>query len=396
LFYLTVLEPQSVCSPPHKTDFKSPAEERLIRKMAKMALNGYEIGIQRKIKPADHIQSMADKIQDTVVTKHPLNTECSSSGESSCDNTLKKSLNKSFDKGYKTHDSIQTLGDRIKETIISNHPATINSINGHVPPPPPIPKSPIPTFNTQSTPVALPMNNKRPSNFIPKNLNSTFTSETNHVDKISNGTGYLNKDDLNIDKTEKNSNTLRKKTGFEKASFLNGMNSSNNEVYNQELNLNSNTLNKKKMFENNEALTGSNNFIEAMANKFVEKNIIPDATSDKNIDNSSLILPHDDQQSLKLNSVNSVHDNTEYSLKPVNNSNGKFENMESENQHDSGDKEDSDSEIIVKRRPKKNIINDDGRRDSHIVARPLSTMTSLDVADGMFPVCHKCDKAITR
>lgn len=391
--------------------------------MAKMALNGYEIGIQRKIKPADHIQSMADKIQDTVVTKHPLNADGSSSGESSRDNTLKHSSNKSFDKGYKTQDSIQTLGDKIKETIINNHPMTTNFTNSNVPVPPPIPKSPIPSFNIHSTPVAPPMNNIinhiKQTEYIPKNLNNTFASDVhNNTEKSLNGSGYSSSEDFNKDKYESNnilSNTLRKKTGFEKTSFLNGMNSYNNDTYKPGIKLDSNTLNKKKIFENRETMNDSNNYVDKVY-KFNDMNNVTDLNiSIKNNSfeksltegNTKSILPDDDHaQKPKL--PNNMYDNTLYTFKAVKNDdntitssndsvNSKIEKRsEIEFADDNEKRDDNESEVVVRRRQKKHTRNDDGRRDSHIVARPLSTMTSVDVTDGMYPVCHKCDKAITR
>lgn len=391
--------------------------------MAKMALNGYEIGIQRKIKPADHIQSMADKIQDTVVTKHPLNADGSSSGENSRDNTLKHPLNKPFEKGYKTQDSIQTLGDKIKETIINNHPMTVNFTNSNVPVPPPIPKSPIPTFNAHSTPIAPPMNmninnNIKQSEYIPKNLNNSFAFDAhNNSEKSLNGSGYSSSEDFNKDKTESSnvlSNTLRKKTGFEKTSFLNGMNSYNNDTYKPEIKLDSNTLNKKKMFENREAVNGGNNYADKI-NKFNDKNNVTDLnistknnTFEKSMNegNTKTTLA-DDDYAQKPSLPHNMYDNTLYTFKTRNDNNSIMSsndsvNSKTEKRSETGStdgsekQEDNESEVVVKRRQKKNTRNDDGRRDSHIIARPLSTMTSVDVTDGMYPVCHKCDKAITR
>ncbi|XP_028161550.1 PDZ and LIM domain protein Zasp isoform X5 [Ostrinia furnacalis] len=420
--FAPILDSQSVSSP-QKTDFKSPAEERLIRKMAKMALNGYEIGIQRKIKPADHIQSMADKIQDTVVTKHPLNADGSSSGENSRDSTLKHPLNKTFEKGYKTQDSIQSLGDKIKETIINNHPMTINFSNGNVPVPPPIPKSPIPTFNAHSTPIPPPMNinvnnNIKQTDYIPKNLNNSFATDTlNKTEKSLNGSGYSSSEDYK-EKPENNisvSNTLRKKAGFEKTSFLNGMNSFNNDTYKPEIKLDSNTLNKKKIFENKDAMNGLNNYADKV-NKFNDKNNVTDlniSIKNNSIEKSfnegnSKTIINDDDYSQKQSLPHNMCDNSLYTYKSVKNDNNTTINSnesvnsktinrsETEFTNGSEKQDDDESEVVVKRRQKKNTRNDDGRRDSHIIARPLSTMTSVDVTDGMYPVCHKCDKAITR
>lgn len=391
--------------------------------MAKMALNGYEIGIQRKIKPADHIQSMADKIQDTVVTKHPLNADGLSSGENSRDSTLKRPLNINFEKGYKTQDSIQSLGDKIKETIINNHPVTVNFTNNNVPVPPPIPKSPIPTFNVHSTPVASQniTNNKKQTEVVPKNLNNIFVSDTHNScnnEKSHNGSGFLSNEDLNKDRTDSNtlSNTLRKKTGFDKTSFLNGMNSSYNDIYKPEIKLDSNTLNKKKIFENRDVINGSNNYgyIDKI-NKVQDKsnvtnfNISVKSNSpEKTIDESNSKMINDEDHNQKPSLPNNLYDNTLYSYKAVKNDNNvtinSNDNLSNQTGHHkepeftNGDEkqDENESETVVRRRQKKNTRNDDGRRDSHIIARPMSTMTSADVADGLYPVCHKCDKAITR
>lgn len=419
----------------HKTEFKSPAEERLIRKMAKMALNGYEIGIQRKIKPADHIQSMADRIQDTVVTKHPLNTDSLSSEDNSRESTLRRPLHKNFERGYNTSDSIQSIGDKIKDTIISKHPASINFSNNGIPVPPPIPNSPIPTFNAHSTPIVLSQfnNNKKPSDFIPKNLSNTFTSDIHAQstsEKSYSGSGYSSSDDSNKDKYENNyiNNTLRKTTGLEK-SFLNGMNNTTNQdTFKSELKFDnnvSNTLsNKRSIFEKKDITNGHNNTldnvnksVEKRNNGFSETNTLKKKASifekSRNFENGkSNNVVQDDLNTKKQELPNNLYDNSLYTLKSVktngtngtSNFKGDIDNMkhdkenkdEKENSNGRESQEDTETEVVVKRRQKKIERNDDGRRDSHIIARPLSTMTSVDVTDGQYPVCHKCDKAIKR
>lgn len=386
----------------HKPEFKSPAEERLIRKMAKMALNGYEIGIQRKIKPGDHIQTMADKIQDTVVTKHPLNADNVSSEENSRDNTLKRPIiNTNIDKVYKAPDpSIISIGDKIKETLMINHPA--NTLNGNKqfsPPPPPLPSSPIPSLNTLSTP-------KKQSDFIIKNNTPNLNGfEKSHYSENE----YSSSDDSNKDKPENNnSDTLQKKKFVEKASFLNGMNKTNDTKPETNFETSfSNTLNKRKMFErdtlkspvspldNNRSKVGVK-FNNKSNNDTWNKNNAVEKTKQDIIDT---VL----NQSTKKGLSNDLQDNTLYSYKSISPESNGLANISKSDLIDNkdikypvNDFEDNDEEVVVTRRQKKCTRNDDGRRDSHIIARPLSTMTSTDAVDGLYPVCHKCDKAIKR
>lgn len=416
----------------HKTEFKSPAEERLIRKMAKMALNGYEIGIQRKIKPADHIQSMADRIQDTVVTKHPLNTDNLPSENNSREGTLRRPLNKNFEKGYNTADSIQSIGDKIKDTIISNHPASINFNNNGIPVPPPIPNTPIPTFNAHSTPIVSSQFNtaKKPSDFIPKNLSNTFTSDIHAQstsEKSYSGSGYSSSDDSNKDKHENNfiNNTLRKKTGLEK-SFLDGMNNTTNQDnYKSEPKFDNvpNTIsNKRSIFEKKDTTNGHKNTlengikpVEKRNNGGFETNTLKKTASifekSLNFENGkSNNLIQDEEYTKKQGLPNNLYDNSLYTFKSAksngtNNFKADLDNNmthdrvtadEKESSNGRANHDDTETEVVVKRRQKKIERNDDGRRDSHIIARPLSTMTSVDVTDGQYPVCHKCDKAIKR
>lgn len=382
----------------HKPEFKSPAEERLIRKMAKMALNGYEIGIQRKIKPGDHIQTMADKIQDTVVTKHPLNVD-NMSDENSRDSNLIHPKN--IDKVYKAPDpSIISIGDKIKETIMNNHPAS--AVNGNAPlspPPPPLPCSPIPTFNSNSTP-------KRHCEFISKNLNN--------FDKSYHGSDYSSSEDSNKDKSETNcSDTIRKRKGLE-ASFLNGMNNStyDNKPPEAKFETNfSNTLNKRKIFEK-ETPKNLNSTLEYKSKIGDKSNNLHEPWNKSNIFEKSkdeiinTSLCQNDEQLSKKGLANNLHDNTLYTYKSTitekndqSNTNIRSDTTDSKDtkelENENRDDEDTD-EVVVQRRQKKCTRNDDGRRDSHIIARPLSTMTAADVADGLYPVCHKCDKAIKR
>lgn len=406
--FLTAIETGSL----HKPEFKSPAEERLIRKMAKMALNGYEIGIQRKIKPGDHIQTMADKIQDTVVTKHPLNADNTPCGETSRDSTLRRSTNTNIDKVYKAPDpSIISIGDKIRETIMINHPAS--TVNDHAPlspPPPPLPCSPIPTFNSHNT-------SKKPCDLISKNMHN--------FDKPYNGSDYSSSEDSNKDKSEVNySDTLRKRKGFEKASFLKDINNSTFDTKPSEAKFEtnfSNTLNKRKIFEkdtpknpileNKPKIGDKSNVIKiddkAMQDTLNKTNLIEKSKDHNTIINTALSSLNDDQSS-RIGLANNLNDNTLYTYKsqiPENNS-PLNTNLQSDTIDSNDTKEvlnekenfndDNSDEVIVQRRQKKCARNDDGKRDSHIIARPLSTMTAADVADGLYPVCHKCDKAIKR
>ncbi|XP_072940273.1 uncharacterized protein Zasp52 isoform X2 [Epargyreus clarus] len=406
----------------HKTEFKSPAEERLIRKMAKMALNGYEIGIQRKIKPADHIQSMADKIQDTVVTKHPLNSDSAPSGESSQENTLKRPLKKSYDRCFRATDFNNAFSH--KEINPSIFLENDNTSNGHAPVPPPIPTTPVPTFNAHSTPIR---NTYNSSNNVKKtesafknnsNLHDEEIHHSNFTEKNRNGDSHSSGEILN--KTFNNSdNTLRKKENNVKSTFMieNNINFQDTQKPESKFENNySNTLNKRKLFERMDAINDSISSHKSendesfkngdRCNTFNKNNKFENPTNVEN--GKSHMKCQDDEQNKKLPSC--LSDNTLYSFKllqenchAANDANGSNHNTtenkqerEEDNINNGVDKKDNvESEIVVKRREKKNIRNDDGRRDSHIIARPLSTMTSVDVADGQY-ICHKCDKLITR
>ncbi|XP_039748856.1 PDZ and LIM domain protein Zasp isoform X5 [Pararge aegeria] len=416
--FAPINETQSVSSP-HKTEFKSPAEERLIRKMAKMALNGYEIGIQRKIKPADHIQSMADKIQDTVVTKHPLNSDSLPSGENSRESTLKRPLNKNFDKGFKSLDN-SLLNTSSRNHHTGNDFVTIG--NSHTPIPPPLPTTPVPTFQAHSTPITNILNNipiKRHSPDL--NLKSTNTINKNETqfyqsnNEKSNNGGYSSSEDSSKDKPEYTFNTL-KKNGPENVTLFNENNISLQDVNKSELKSEinfSNTLSKRKLFERNDAMNESNfsenNFkmFDKINNSASEKNYASKNNSFENSIEDIKSSLYQEEHTKKL--PNTLCDNTLYTYKSGkcneidgSNTNNKNENIITdhiENNYTGNSNYDikkNTDEIVVRRREKKNIRNDDGRRDSHIIARPLSTMTSVDVADGQYPVCHVCDKAITR
>lgn len=437
-----------IVSSPIKTEFKSAAEERLIRKMAKMALNGYEIGIQRKIKPAEHIQSMADKIQDTVVTKHPLNTDCMqddlSSGESSRDSTLRRSLNKIVDRSIKVPETLINFSEKYKDIGASNNfNNSLNKSNAPNPPPlpkspipsqlpkssvmaecfdspipPPIPKTPIPVFSAHSTPLSRPNNNtKKITELSDKQFGTNYDRNSQverYVENSLNGSDYSSSEDSYKEKLE-STNTLRKIQIFEKPALLNEIEvNQESKRYEQKSDNNySNTLSKRLLFEKKEALNEScistdnnykdknkENFIESISTKLtsneqlfnsVEKNKKNNADENKNKD-----LPYD------------LQDNTMYSYKPIINDIHNSipiinDKMDSTTLHKNTElncetykEENSQPDEPVKLRQKKINRNDDGKRDSHIIARPLSTMTSVDVADGLYPVCHKCDKAITR
>lgn len=377
-----------------KHEFKSPAEERLVRKMAKMALNGYEIGIQRKIKPADHIQSMAEKIQDTVVTKHPFNTDSTTSSDSSREGTLKRSINNIHERGYKTNENIQFIGDKIKNTIISNHPAGIPFTNGNVPVPPPIPTTPIPTFDIHSTPILSSI--KKPVNDLTPITKNNFSKFVNELNQSPNNLEKINYDDK-IKNEEMNKSIFRSdnslnnilKTNITDKSLdtFNGSHKNNVKTdHNTDVNY-SNTLSKRKLFEKlnthieNKDISTKNNFID------LSHDTLSRTTngSNNNVSKFSHTLNND-----KINDYDKITDKS-YNLK-----NEKIDNIMKENENSSDTKEDLEKETVVKRREKKTNKHDDGRRDSHIIARPLSTMTSVDVTDGLYPVCHKCDKAITR
>lgn len=415
--FLTANETQ-LSSISNKPKFKSPAEERLIRKMAKTALNGYEIGIQRKIKPADNIQSMAEKIQDTVVTKHPLNSDSLSSGESSRENTLRRPLHKNFERGYNTMDSIQSIGDKIKDTIISKHPAGVNFTNGNasIPPPPPLPTSPMPTFNVQSTPIVtttINANTKKQTDFAPNSLNFGTDMQlqlTINKEKPYNSSGYSSSDDSNKEKNDDSySNTFRKENELEKI-FPDGMNTHSIQDYKPDKNIDincSNTLRKRNFFEKMDANNGLNNVnkvhdsrnnILSRTNTLKKPSLFEKDFKAENAKN----FTKDEEDGNTQGPPNNLYDNSLYTFK-TNGTNG-TSNLSQEQdkgfgkdlQNEKDINTDSESEVAVKHRQKKVDRNDDGRRDSRLIARPKSTMTFVDVADGKYPICHKCDKAITR
>lgn len=460
-----------------KSDAKSQAEERLIKKIAKIALNGYEIGIQRRIKPADHIQSMANKIQDTIVTKHPLNAESLSSGDSSREGTLRRTPAKQVDR-FKAADSIHSIGNKIKEAVLSNYPMATNTMNDNIPVPPPIPNSPIPTLKSYNTTVPPPLpntpvpyltDNGTPSVPIPDTPMPTFEAHSTYIPPVSKapttkfkaqstpllqaaGNGMIKHPDIPKDSSEfpqvaevsnilnktsaynSNSivcekdmirkddhskdynvengfkNTLRKKNIFEKPSHNTETNGNILEIEEIKVNNNySNTMNKRNIFENRDSKNGvkKNSFDEI--NKYV-----PDKSNKSSSNHDTEIVTQIIKQERRDTHPvlpNNLHDNSLYQLKPVkvngttgttNGFYGEYNNDKQINMtnglvYNFEAKDDiSEPELVVKRREKKTDRNNDGRRDSHIIARPLSTMTSVDVTDGLYPVCHKCDKPITR
>ncbi|XP_038210586.1 PDZ and LIM domain protein Zasp-like isoform X2 [Zerene cesonia] len=377
----------------HKMEFKSPAEERLIRKMAKMALNGYEIGIQRKIKPADHIQSMADRIQDTIVTNHPLNTENTSSGENSRDNTLKRPRAKVTDRVFK----------QAEINIPLLNASKVNSSNGEAPLPPPLPTTPIPVFNSRNT-----MNNSMSTE---DSIILQITKDLTPGEKVQNGNMYSSCEDSKKDKVDNiYTNNLHQKPTFNKSSFLHDSPYETNKSDAKIESNFSNTMSKRKIFERSDAINDSsfstdNSYLQHKLDdtniKISDKNNINNKTGNKmnnkivSIENGKENFSEGTDESQNLPNL---YDNTLYTYK-----NTKIENNKSNGQSLNSDEylnqintnKDNTEETVVRRREKKNIKKDDGRRDSHIIARPLSTMTSLDVADGHY-ICHVCDKAITR
>lgn len=378
--------------------------------MAKMALNGYEIGIQRKIKPADHIQSMANKIQDTVVTKHPLNSDTVASEHNSRENTLRRPLNKNFDDLCKTPDNNFTNTKNIATSGLS-----VDTNNGYPPIPPPIPNTPIPSFDLPSTfasNMSTPQTQKKQTDYPLKNSDSNLLTlsilqSLNNTEKSPNGSGYSSNEDMNKDKSEiniSNGNTLRKKTNFEKSSFLDGMNAVNHDIYKCELktdNNYSNTLNKRKLFEKHDDLNSSDESIKngnKSNDSWSELNqsyILRKASASP--DNGKSNIKNDEENGKRLPS--NLNDNTLYAFKSpkaMQSTSSENDNNDTQNNVTELKSDNTETETVVRRREKKKCINDDGRRDSHIVTRPLSTMTSVDVAEGQYPVCHICDKAITR
>ncbi|KPJ11303.1 PDZ and LIM domain protein Zasp [Papilio machaon] len=365
-----------------------------------MALNGYEIGIQRKIKPADHIQSMANKIQDTVVTKHPLNSDTISSENNSRENTLRRPLNKSFDDVCKTPEN-----NFLNKNTSS--PLFIDDNNGYPPVPPPIPNTPVPAFDPPSPTILNTLNThtpKKQTDYPLKNsdtnlLTLSILQSLNNSEKSSNGSDYSSSDDMYKDKSEiniSNGNTLRKKSSFEKSSFLDGMNTLNQDVYKTEVkneNSFSNTLSKRKLFEKIEDTNHSDEIKSKPTNGWSELNQMNSLRKSPTVENGKNDIKGTEEYAKKL--PNNLYDSTLYAFKSPKVDNNVTNSIENGN-NDESKTDNTETETVVKRREKKKLRNDDGRRDSRIVQRPLSTMTSVDVAEGQYPVCHICEKAITR
>lgn len=382
-----------------------------------MALNGYEIGIQRKIKPADHIQSMADKIQDTVVTKHPLNSD-TPSGENSREGTLKRHVNKSSDKIYKyLENNVPAIStpQNTGQQIINN--------NLHAPIPPPLPTTPIPSLQAHSTPIIHALN----AIPIP---NTYYESKVEQDGKLENSHGLSNEKPINGDSSSDSKdkidhgfvNNILKKKEIEKAPFLKDINTTAHKLVNNSASLKedrdnksniSNNYSRRKLFENNEPSAERclnqeyNKTHNNICDTYLKKNNIIDKSVNKENVHDSGKKKDNDSQSL----LHNLQDNSLYSLKSkiITNQNGGSDNElrddnNSKTLADSNDtkfntsiEKDDTNDVVVRRRDRKNKRNnDDGRRDSRIIARPLSTMTSTDVSEGQYPVCHKCDKAITR
>lgn len=381
--FLTANETQNAPSS-HKMEFKSPAEERLIRKMAKMALNGYEIGIQRKIKPADHIQSMADRIQDTIVTNHPLNnSENITSGENSRDNTLTRSSKKLA--GFK-HDSFQNMSPK----FVSN--------GDEAPVPPPLPTTPIPIFNNHNT-----INNS----LIIDNSVLKSGKVLNHSEKIQNSNGYSSSEENKHNKIENNfMNSLTPKTGFNKSYLQESTPTYESNKSDVKLNnVYSNTMSKRKLFERSDAINDTCSSLDySTINKSTDasKSVSEKKCFSNSISNKHNINGKDFKGQERIDDTrthpNSLHDNSFYTYSTSPKNENSLKNNHETNGHDHLDantNSNDSKEVVVRRREKKIIKKDDGRRDSHIIARPLSTMTSVDVSDGQY-ICHVCDKVITR
>lgn len=336
----------------------------IMKQLSRNAFNGtYEIGIQRKIKPGDHIANMANKIKETVVLKHPLQNS----------NDVPISINNDaikfskFSSGINSTNSLNSRTDssNARSTFLNQgHPlpaavapqAIIGNMSGNIPPPPPPPK-----FKVGSvSPVQSPLSPVQPSHASSPSLSQSSSPMTS-----LSGSGslspvyerqYHNNDISDIPPRQLTSALLNKliKKDLENGKFdgekkkLPFQKDHHNNLYQT----NTNGQIKKPIVEP---------FKPLINNEFIN-NMLKHNTNIENDSPKSTVIP-----------------NTE-----------KFHDTE---------KKIISNESPVKLRDKKKTASDDqcsGKRDSHVVSRPLSTIASVDVVDGVYPVCNDCNKQITR
>ncbi|XP_077285691.1 Z band alternatively spliced PDZ-motif protein 52 isoform X2 [Arctopsyche grandis] len=316
----------------------------LMRQLAKNAFDGnFEIGIQRKIKPGDHISNMASKIKDTVVMKHPLNnsTITNSAIEAS------KYPKGNTENGIHNYNHMNGLNLNMNnETCRKQEPPAPQIVFtcGTVPPPPPLPK------------IKQEYQNLTPQKTNGNAFSSPSLSQSSSPLTSLSGSGSL-------------SPSYDKQTTHQADSNI------------PPRQLTSALLNKMLLKDiiNKEKVETENKSPKSFSNLNVNRNIA-----------ESFELKNDKQTKLKINNDENII--------PYNVANMSLESNEVVNLVN-GDKTENNNDFPVQLREKKRNLIDDkksGKRDSHIVTRPLSTIASVDIVDKSNPVCTQCNKQITR
>lgn len=316
----------------------------LMRQLAKNAFDGnFEIGIQRKIKPGDHISNMASKIKDTVVMKHPLNNSSITNSAIEASkypkgNTENEIHNYNYMNGPNSNINNETCRKHASPAPQIVFPC------GTVPPPPPLPK------------IKQEYQNLTPQKMNGNAFSSPSLSQSSSPLTSLSGSGSLSPsyDKQTIHQVDSNI-PPRQIT----SALLNKM-------------LLKDIINKEKVEIENKSP-------KSFSNLNVNRNIA-----------ESFELKNDKQTKLKINNDENII--------PYNVANMSLEPSEIVNLVN-GDKTENNNGFSVKLREKKRNLIDDkssGKRDSHIVTRPLSTIASVDIVDQSNPVCNQCNKQITR
>lgn len=307
----------------------------LMRQLAKHAFDGnYEIGIQRKIKPGDHISNMANIIKDTVIMKHPLNntTITNSTIEAS------KYPKGNVENNLQNNRISPIMKEPYKKPDIPPPPPIFTS--GTIPPPPPPPLKPKPEMQN----FTLPKSNGNA--FSPPSSMSQCSSPLTSL----SGSGSLSP---SYDKQVHNDIPPRQLTSaLLNKMLMKDMNKDKNESESKPLkSFNNSSLNKSK--ENLNISNGQDN--KRFSPKQIDENIIPYVGS------------------ISLKSKES----------PEKTNGDKIINFDSP---------------IKLREKKRIVQEDknSGKRDSLLVSRPLSTIASVDIVDQSYPICNQCNKQITR
>lgn len=338
----------------------------IMKQLSRNAFNGtYEIGIQRKIKPGDHIANMANKIKETVVLKHPMQN----SNDLPISTTNEAVKFSKFSNGINSTNSLNSRTDssNARSTFLNqSHPvpitpqAIIGNMSGNIPPPPPPPKFKVGSLS----PVQSSLSPVQPSHASPPSLSQssspmTSLSESGSLSPVYERQ-YHNNDISDIPPRQLTSALLNKliKKDLDNGKF--------------------DTDKKKLPFPKDHHI--HSNLYQTNTNGQIKKPIVePFKPSINNEFINKMVKHHTNLESDSPKST--VISNVE-----------KFHNTE---------KKIISNESPVKLRDKKKTESNDqcsGKRDSHVVSRPLSTIASMDVdvVDGVYPICNDCNKQITR